>query len=367
MNNREIDIVVALSPDGAFRLDLADGALLASRQTGGAAANSAADSVAAALRLSRVRRSARVLVLSADFFSQTIRLPRRQMAGLSGAEIETALAYEIEPFSNIPMDAGVAAFRPLSEESGDTASWRAVQLARADWDAISSAVHAAGGRLAGCAPLDPLPASDDEIAAALMQVAADAASPQSRIPVAAPATSSKDQGGLPRTAIISFILVALACAIHFGIATRMRAGLRSDAAVRESLAAENNRIAAEIRGIEARRAEIARAAAELQAAKDSLLVCRKAWSSLLRDLPAACGEDVMVVSITGDISSGGVGVEAIATDADAPAACMVRLAGLASESGWKLTPREVRGGSRGPVTFRFALDFTGARREGGAR
>ena len=362
MKGKTFDTVVALAPEGVFRLDLPDGALLSSRHARGGAT----DALTAALGLSRLRRSARVLVLSSEFFSQTIRLPRRQVAGLSNAEIETALAYEIEPFSNIARENGIAAFQPLPDEAADTASWRAVQISLADWDSLAAAVHAAGGRLAGCAALDPLPGGDDAVAGELLRIAADAQAEPPRIPVAAPASASAQSARLPKAAMMIFILVALACGIHWLIASRACARLRADVDAREALAAVNNRIANELRGVESRRDKIVRDTADRAAAADSLLAYRKAWGSLFHDLSAACGDDVMLRSISGGIDPSGVDVEAIATDVDAPASCMARLAAMAAESGWALTPREVRNLPNGPSSFRFSLKFAGTSRKGGA-
>ncbi len=363
MKNNAFDIVVAITPDGVSRLDLPDGKLLSSSQRDG----SPSEALAIAFGLGRVKRNARVLVLSTDFFSQTVRLPRRQIAGLSAAEIETALAYEIEPFSNIPRDQGVAAFQALTDEGADTSSWRTVQIARADWDSLDAAAIAADARLAGCAPLASLPASDEAIAGALLQYASDALSSPPRIPVAAVASTTAKSQVMPKVAATLYLLVAIACLLHYVFVPRMRDNLRTDVEEREALAAANATIANEIRAIEARSEQLKKNLAARNDAALSLSAYRKAWSSLLHDLVTACGDDVMVRSISGDVLSGGVMVEAIATDVDAPASFMVRLADLTAKNGWMLTPRDVRNETKGPSSFRFSLEFSGKPDNGGAK
>ena len=360
MKTNAIDIVIALADGAAFRFDAATGAPLILRRAYAVQREALADALSSA----RVKRGSRVLVLSSDFFSQVVRLPRRQVAGLPDDDLRAALLYEIEPFSNIPRDQGVSGFQALTGESADTLAWRVLQVSAADYAALESVARAAGARLAGCAPLDSVPADESAWAETARRAADAVSATPPATALAAPADASSRRHSLPRVAAALFAVCAVACAAHFAIASATRARLGADVAERSRLAAENESIVSRTRDAEQRRAAIEREAAERAADDARFRAFRFAWSSLLAELPAACGDDVLLRSLSGSLA-GGATVDALATGADAPDACMVRLAERVADDGWRLTPRELRATGSGPSAFRFSLEFVGKDREGG--
>ena len=109
--------------------------------------------VATALALGKTTAS--VWVLSEEIFTQRVTLNSAQIAGLSSSQLERALAFEIEPFSGIPMAEGVVGFR---DEAGGAFS--VVEMPRSERDAVLATVERAGGKLAGIAHAAEIPAED---------------------------------------------------------------------------------------------------------------------------------------------------------------------------------------------------------------
>ena len=376
MSGGGIDIVVALSDGVLARLDVAgNGAPLflpapAAENGGQAAAPAAAAAVAVALRAAPVPRRARVLVISTEFFSQVVRLPRGQVAGLAPAELSAALYYEIEPFTNLPREQGADAFAEAPDEAAaGQRAWRAVQVSRAEVEAIAAAVRGAKALLAGCAPCVAAPTSAPPDAAAweaaMRRAAGEASATPPRLPVALPAENPGEK--TRRAVFLSALLFATAaagCLAHGLAVSRDLSRLRREVAERETLASEQARAASALRDVQGRIAAIEQARASREAAAARLRSARTAWRDLLDGLPRACGEDVMLRSLDGSLDAG-VRAEAIAADADAAADCMARLADEAARRGWRLLPLEtvLRDDA---CRFRFLLGFDGPE-PGGAR
>ena len=97
-----------------------------------------------------------VWVLGEQVFTQRVTLNPAQIAGLSASQLERALAFEVEPFSGIPMGEGIIGFH---DEGGGVFS--VVEMPRMERDAIVAAVTAAGGKLAGIVHAADVPATDD--------------------------------------------------------------------------------------------------------------------------------------------------------------------------------------------------------------
>lgn len=103
------------------------------------------EGVRAALSLAG-RPARRVVVLGEDFWAQSASLTTAQTAGLQAAEIAAALAFELEPFTSVPPEAGVLAYW-TAERRGGTAGYWVVQSRRDELAALRDVVAASGGRL----------------------------------------------------------------------------------------------------------------------------------------------------------------------------------------------------------------------------
>lgn len=155
----EAATLVLLVGDRMVRADFAPGAeepasvLSAPRAPGG----SLADTVREALALNGKPRR-RVWVMADELWTQSVVLSGNQVRGLSDAQIDRALSFEIEPFSGIPTTESVLGFRQARELNGAHSFW-IVEMTKADRDAVQCAVRELGGRLEGIAHPGGLPHS----------------------------------------------------------------------------------------------------------------------------------------------------------------------------------------------------------------
>ena len=99
---------------------------------------------------------ARVWVLAEDFWAQSLSLPTAQTDRLAPQELADALAFEVEPFSNLPPGETVVGVRGGKPADGSTPFW-VVECARAEWAALQEIVARAGGRLVGASHPGGLP------------------------------------------------------------------------------------------------------------------------------------------------------------------------------------------------------------------
>ncbi len=116
-----------------------------------------ADAIRAALALGG-KAARETWVLSADIWSQEVKLNSAQVAGLSQEQIGRALSFEVEPFSGIPVMESATGFR----DAGD-GMFKVAQMPRAELGTIARAVAGAGGRLAGVAHPGAAPVDDEAL------------------------------------------------------------------------------------------------------------------------------------------------------------------------------------------------------------
>lgn len=81
-------------------------------------------------------------------WTQTLALPNGAVAGLQPAQLERALAFELEPLSGIPADDSALAAHVLSDADGQRRLW-VTQVRRSELDALATALRARGVRLLG--------------------------------------------------------------------------------------------------------------------------------------------------------------------------------------------------------------------------
>lgn len=94
------------------------------------------------------RAGQHVVVLADDFWAHSVSLNTTQTAGLCAKDIAQALAYEIEPFSNVAPGSAAVGFR-TAQRSGDTDLYWVVETTHDELATIRDIVKTAGGRLIG--------------------------------------------------------------------------------------------------------------------------------------------------------------------------------------------------------------------------
>lgn len=99
---------------------------------------------------------ARTWVLAEDFWAQSLALPTAQTDRLAPQELADALAFEVEPFSNLPPGETAVGVRSGKPADGATPHW-VVECPRADLAAIQEIAARAGSRLAGASHPGGLP------------------------------------------------------------------------------------------------------------------------------------------------------------------------------------------------------------------
>lgn len=366
MRKRNIDTIIAVMAGRTVWVDKTGEAIHSLDLDGHA---SAALTLTALFKTHPIKRGARVLLLSSDFFTQTVRLPAMQTHGLRKDELAAALVFEVEPFSNIPFAQGLAAYTSGSE-TADVQSWTVLQIARSEIQALQAAVGAAGGRLVGLAHaesagLAPLP--DPELSSRLRAMASQAEAPSAPFPVVFPAATGFGSKGPELAACLAFVLVCGACLAHALYTKTHVAALRQQAAQREALAACNAQAESVNASLRSRIDALERARAEREATAQTLSRYRTAWRSLMHGLLDSCDNTLVLQRIDGgalfEVEIGG-----LSTSEKAPGDYLAQLAERIGGGGWHIQSEALQPvaslGGQGPVrfTFRALLDLPGEAR-----
>lgn len=358
-----IDIIVAILADRAVVIDAAAGEGFQR----GDVAGSTTSTLGALFKAKPLRRGSRVLVFSHDFFTQVVRLPEQQAAGMAAQELQTALAFEVEPFSGITADKGAVAYAGGAAEAG-VRSWQVLQVANSELTVLQGVVRDAGGRLAGVAAVGGAQQalSDTELATTLLQWAADGG-----VPIIRPQVRKMVSGS--RELIVGFVFL-LTCAIclgHFFYAKARLERLQRELREAQREAAVNNQISSSNTVLRRQIDDITKRRARRNQAGRTMARYRDAWSVLMRGLMTTSSESVVIRGI----SSGQIfeaDIKGVCVSEHEPGDYLVRLAAAIADSGWQLNTATIAApsapGGEGPrsFTFRATLDFPGFVRPGSA-
>ena len=298
-------------------------------------------------------RGAAGLLLSSDFFAQSIRLPERQTQGLGDADLRRALAFEAEPFSQIAPDAGLLAFAAGEPEADGARAWHLVQVSRRDAEALEGAVRSARLRLAGLGapPRGFDPAAPD--AADRLRALAEGTAPQPLV-TAAPKSGAKDAAQRLRTGSLAAALVG--CLAVYAAQESALKSARLEVTKREVSAQGVAALQGQLQDVRGRIAEITRARAEAADAARRLVAYRAAWGGLLRSLSEAGGGIVIQsLAATGPFSAD---IRAFSANASEPPAAMAAIAASAGRLGWSVQPGAIEASADGGlVRFSFSAKF----------
>ncbi|MGN0844362.1 MAG: hypothetical protein ACI4QT_03985 [Kiritimatiellia bacterium] len=343
-------ILCAHSPDAADSLAHATATGIRVSEVPVEHASSATpDALAEALRSlrsrkddSRIRPGESIVILSENVFTQTLHLPARQLAGLSAAELEQALAYEAAPFSGYVSDDALTAFRRGETIDGETT----FSIAQFSKSGMAGFVRAIAAARCICSGIGGIPADDANDPAKLAAAAAAGLFPLLRphVGVSAWRTPACFGGAL--------LLIALLAAIVYG--ARLSSAVRSTDArllkarelVRENRALET--------ALANRRASpqdaIGSGAAALQAFRHS------AWKTLLAlfdQVFSNCGK----IQNIEEIGPYDVRVTALFADAAAYESGAAILLEQTAKTGWTVTPEHAENlriaGEQSPWRFVF--------------
>ena len=357
MINRKPDVLLGIANNRLAILETASGVCRVMPRDGQL---DVVASVSAALADFHSRKSWTAVVLATDFFTQMVRLGTAQTRGLSQPDLASVLAFEVEPFSSIPRDQGRLAYVP-GGTTGDFSTWNIVQISNAELSGIISAARKRGVKVIGAGSADHDFAEGDEAQTRewLLRRAEEIGAGTSSFPVVS-ALPSRDLGsGAVWSGVVTAGLV-VACLVHFGVLSLIRSSRESDAAKLDVIAASVEQVNNNVRECEKRIQAIDEENARRLVVIRRLGLYQASWLSLFRQLPVACGEQVIVRSIN---SAGpfDVRINAFSTVEDGPYRCMEKLSGLMRESGWTVLPERTATvqamGEHGPVQFVFGIRF----------
>ncbi len=357
--SRNFDTIIALLRDRVVLINGTTGAAQSLALSGAAFTSG----VTALLKEARLRRGSRVVVLGYDFFTQSVRLPELQTAGLAADELRTLLSYEVEPFSSLSAERGETAYQAGAVEAGYR-SWQVVQVEKGVAAALQQAVRSAGGRLVGLAALESSwqAQGDAELAASLPALVAGGG-----LPLVVPQVRKFVSGSQELYAVALFVVAAGLCFGHYLYAKGELARRQGELQEVRREAAINSRLAAANKGLRERIEREGRARKERVVAAERMQRFSSAWGVLLQGLTQSGSEAVVIrgiksrkifeAEINGTCATGGE-----------PGDYLVLLGSAIESAGWQInsvqigTPVAPGSDERRNFAFKVTLEFSGFER-----
>jgi len=276
-------------------------------------------------------------------FRQRVNLPSAQVAGLTEAELASALGFEVEPFSGIPRAESRLAWKRVNAADAARAVYDVVQIRTRDLaEAVAKARKAKKTVLAVTAVPD----------AAIGETIEDL-----------PWVPVKSGGGIsvrwPVLAGLGAMLLVLAMGGHWWRQRSERRTLEREVSVQLRLQGEKNALESRISTARQEIAALRERRMESERAQQNAEVLRSAWRLLLEAVPKACRDESVLKSVkaTGAYSAQLTG---LALSTASATRTFVRLTEELKppKSGWRLTPGAISSpADGGTVTFECQLDF----------
>lgn len=327
--------------------------LLLSEVPIGHASPATPDAVTEALRFLRSRKDSAhirsgesVLILAESVFSQVFHLPARQLAGLSSAELEQALAYEAEPFSGFASGTALTAFRRGETANGETA-FTVTQFSKSGVTGFARAIAAAR---CICAGIGGIPADDANDPANLAAAAA-----AGRIPLLLPQSAASALWRTP--ALVGGVLLCIALLSAIGYGLSLSSATRTiDARLLEAreLARENRTLESELDSLKNRSPD---APGSNAGTPQNLRTFRHAaWKRLLDLFDTIFSERGKIIGIE-ELGSYDVRVTALFANAAAYETGTAELMEKTTGTGWTIIPEQAENlrfaGEHAPWRFVF--------------
>lgn len=276
-------------------------------------------------------------------FRQRVNLPAAQVSGLSDAELASALAFEVEPFSGIPHAESRIAWKRVNAADAARAVFDVVQIRTRDLvEEVAKAKKAKRNVLAVTAPPE--------------SAAGETVEDLPWVPVKAGGGISLK---LPLLGALAALLALLAMGWH-GMSLRTeRRRLEAEVAVQLRLQGEKNALESQLSALRRQIDGLRERRMEAERAQQNAEVLRSAWRVLLEAVPRACRDESVLKSVkaTGAYSAQLTG---LSLSTEAATRTFVRLSEELKppKSGWRLSPGAVNSpAGGGTVTFECQLDF----------
>lgn len=230
-------------------------------------------------------------------------MPEVQVAGLSEAELQSALAYEVEPFSGIP-----SALAEIEYARVDDAD-RTVRV----FDVV---VRRRAGR------------------------------------------GKSIPGAAKKTAIALSTLACIAIAADFAFASARLGSLKADVAARAPLDARVRSVSSEASRIRAESEALRSGRRDFERVQKKAGVLRSAYSTLMETIASSCGGKMVAKGFSSDAPFSAE-MNASAVSVQACGEVMAELARASERTGWKVIPGRIGASGRGSTanfTCRFEFD-----------
>lgn len=318
----------------------------------------AGNSIAICLANGLIPRRSNIILLCDSVFHQIVRLPKIQTKGLAPSELLSALKFEIEPFSPLGNGQGIYSYAEIPEHDPSRTAWDVLQVDKIELESYAVEIGKAGCSLYGLTstPVSLLNADNNRSAFSdFIKLINNGAN---GIPIIKP----EKENTFTRSPIcIGIFSAAVLTVISFldykSLSSRVNV-LRPLASESSMLAAENDGIKSKISEFErktsaiaARRLQRIRAVSNLEAAQGAIAV-------LLKSLPAACGESIVISSIDPGDSFFSLNVKCLATSPERAANALVSLSSELTGKGWTVTPGEISNNTESGVSvFEFNTMF----------
>lgn len=285
---------------------------------------------------------------------QKVPISPAQSAGLSVEQMQRALAFEVEPFSGIPVAESAVGYHDVGE-----GIFAVAEISRTDRAEMQGSVAASGGKLIGITHAADAPEDEDSLRGWLADWLVRLEN--GTVPLIAPLAPapSPNRFLLAGTAMLAAVLVLL-----FGLGAW-------HARQRKDLEQRNAQLTAAGRELEAanrRLAELKKewAAVEKAEAQQAQIMSRRsALESLLRELAATRSEDVVLRGIQAEGPSSLV-VSGLSMEAEAVDEMSMVLTQRLRAAGWTAQPKHKTGRrnlpSGGPWEFSLILTHEEAAR-----
>lgn len=277
-------------------------------------------------------------------FRQRVNLPSAQVADLSGDELVAALAFEIEPFSGIPRNDSLMAWKLVGGEETSRRVYDVVQIRKADLGRV-----VAEGRKAK-KTVRAVTAVPEAAAGETLETL--------------PWIEVRRGGGFgpPKPLVLAVVAVGLLAGAlawdGLSLASRER-DLAQDVAARRILQAEKDQLTRKLANLQQETKGVRDARMSRLRAQQNADVLRAAGQVLLEAIPSACSDEAVVKSLqsTGAFSAR---LSGVALSAEAAGRVCKRLSDAlkAPKSAWHVHPETVGAAAAGgTVDFSCQLDF----------
>lgn len=302
-----------------------------------------------------IKPRSKIIVLSDEIFRQNVRLPSVQVEGLSRTELESALCYEIEPFSNISEKNGIIAFEKSAPAEND-AVFDVLQISTSEFAEISRVVEAAGCRLLAVGGL-PEGWTVETEPSDLAEFVSSVAAGTSRIPFV-----KKESGGivpenpLPIAALLACI-VAVICGIDCIFMKTALSRLRPDILRRSALAASNQALLSEISAVNAECSRLKKSEEDRKTSAEKTDRISAAWFQMFVALSAVPSDIAVISSVNAD-ESFRCRINAVSATVEGAGRYMMLLNERLKNTGWVLAPGGLSNSASGSsVVFSFTLSY----------